>query len=144
MLLPEQDHPRHHEVHEGGAERARPAHFASRVAAHADEVDVGRAVDLAAAQEEGVDAPLRRAVEQLDVAVGERIVPLAAEDRHAHAATRAFAREERRGARDRRGGADRDMIEAMEHAREHVDQQLLGATDAHSATRARSSTNSSR
>ena len=64
----------------------------SRVAAAADEVDVGRAVDLAAAQEEGVDAPLRRAVEQLDVAVGERIVPLAAEDRHAQAAARAFAR----------------------------------------------------
>ena len=94
MFLPEQDHPRHHEIHEGGAERARPAH-PPRVARTA-EVDVGRAVDLAAAQEEGVDAPLRRAVEQLDVAVGERIVPLAAEDRHAQAASRAFAREERR------------------------------------------------
>jgi hypothetical protein len=64
-----------------------------RIAADADEVDVGLAVDLAAAQEESIDPPLRSAVEQLDAAVGERVVPLAAEDRDTQPAARARARQ---------------------------------------------------
>ena len=140
---PEEDHPRHHEVHVGGAERAWPAHPASRVAADADEVDVGLAVDLPAAQEEGVDPPLRGAIEQLDATVRERVVPLAAQDRDAQAPARTLARQESRGARNRRGGADRNMGKPIQHPCQDVDQQLLGPMVDHSAA-TRSSTNSSR
>ena len=92
MLLAEQDHPRHQEIEIGGAERAGPAHPASRIAADADQVDVGLAVDLAAAEEEGVDPALRGAVEQLAAAVGERVVPLAAENRDPQRRRDALAR----------------------------------------------------
>ena len=63
----------------GGAERAGEADLALRVVADADEIDVGPAVDLRAAEEEGIDASLGGAVEQLSAAVGEEAVLAAAE-----------------------------------------------------------------
>ena len=143
MLLAEQDHPRHQEIEIGGAERARPAHPAVGIAADAHEVDVGLPVDLAAAEEEGIDPALRGAVEQLAPAVGERVVALAAEDRDPHAAAGALARQERRGAGDRRGGPDRDVAKAVQHSGQNVDQQLLRPPGAHSAG-TRSATKASR
>jgi hypothetical protein len=49
------------------------------VVADADEIDVARAVDLAAGKKEHVDAALAGAVEQLAPAVGEEHVFAAAE-----------------------------------------------------------------
>ena len=51
VLRAEQDDARDHVVKEGGAERSRKTHLGAGVAAAADEVDVGRAVDLPAAEE---------------------------------------------------------------------------------------------
>jgi hypothetical protein len=64
VLLAEQDHPGHHGVEEGRAERARPAHFAARVVPGADQIEVAAAVDLAAAEEESVEPALGGQVEQ--------------------------------------------------------------------------------
>ena len=102
--------------------------------ADAHQVDVGAAVDLHAAEEEGVDASLAGAVEELPPAVGEVALRAAAEQAHAGPAAAALAREQggRRGNRRRR--ADRDTAEASEHAGDDVDQErrLLRA---HSAAR---------
>ena len=78
--------------------------------ADADQVDVAFAVDLAAGEEEHVDAALAGAVEQLAPAVGEEGVLRAAEQRHVGLGPSPRSRgEQRRGRRDRRGIADRDV-----------------------------------
>src|SRR5262245_6735249 len=74
VLLAEQNHARHQEVQIGRPERAGPADFGTLAAADPHQVDISLAVDLAAAQEERVDAALRRQIEQLDTAVGEKVV----------------------------------------------------------------------
>src|SRR3546814_16747213 len=80
MLLAEQDHPRHQVIEIARAERARPAHIGLRIfAAGTDQVDIGMAVDLAAAKKESIEPSLPCKVEQLDAAVAEEIVPDAAE-----------------------------------------------------------------
>src|SRR3546814_19980608 len=80
MLLAEQDHPRHQIIEIARAERARPAHIGLRVfATGTDQVDIGMAVDLAAAKKEGIEPPLPGQIEQLNAAVAENIVPDAAE-----------------------------------------------------------------
>ena len=92
MLGAEQDHLRHHVIEIGRAERAGEARRRLVVVADADEVDVAFAVDLAAGEEEHVDAALAGAVEQLAPAVGEEGVPPAAEQRHVGPAVAARAR----------------------------------------------------
>ncbi len=93
--------------------------------AKADEVDIGFAVDLDAAQKEDVDAALPGAVEELAAAIGEGVVAAAVEDRHLHALRALLLRQQRRRGRDRRCGADRDMAHALDPAGENGGQQLL-------------------
>ena len=72
-----------------------------RVVADADEVDVARPVDLAAREEEGVDAALPGAVEQLAPAVGEEALPPAPQQLHVRAAVSTLARQQCGGRGDR-------------------------------------------
>ncbi|MDE2396698.1 MAG: hypothetical protein KGM91_14780, partial [Burkholderiales bacterium] len=109
VLPAEQDDPRHDEIKVGRAEATRPAHFAARVGAGADEVDVGAAVDLAAAQEEGIDAAAAGEIEEFGAAVGPAVVAAAAQDRDPHARAVEAAREQGAGAWNRREHAHRDM-----------------------------------
>ena len=122
----EQDHARYEEVEVGRAERAGQANVAQRVAADADEVDVGRAVDLRAAEEEGVDPSLRGAVEQLPSAFGEEVVLRAAEQGHAHPPARARAGEQRAGGGNGRERTHRHMARALEQVGGCRDQELFG------------------
>ncbi len=124
MLQAEQDDARHEVIEIGRAEGARPAHRAPRIAANPHQVQVGLAVDLAAAQEEGVDPALGGAVEQLLAAIGENIVALAAQDRDAQPPFGAHAGEQGGRGWDRRGGADRHMATAGQAVGQAADQQL--------------------
>src|SRR5450759_918378 len=79
MFLAKQDYPRHDIIEERRTERTRPAGAALRIIAGPYQIDIGLAVDLAAAQKKRVDAALGGAIEQLDRAVGEKIVLARAE-----------------------------------------------------------------
>ena len=68
VLFPEQDCSMRSKIHEGGAEGPRKA-----PPFRLHEVDVRLAVDLRAAEEEDVDAPLAREVEELARAFGEGV-----------------------------------------------------------------------
>src|SRR4029077_4016387 len=85
-------------------------------------------VDLAAAEEERVDAALGCAVEQFDPAIGEKVMSLRAQDRDTNfwLAVTLVARAEQHGAsgRDRRGGADRDMAHAVQKTGDGRDKQF--------------------
>jgi hypothetical protein len=77
VLLAEQDGSLHHRVHERRAERAGEA---APFGAH--QVDAAFAVDLRAAEEEHIDAPLPGEVEQLARALGERVAFSAVKERY--------------------------------------------------------------
>ena len=128
MFLAKQDYPRHDIIEERRTERTRPAGAALRIVAGADQIDIGLAVDLAAAQKKGVDTALGGAIEQLDSAVGEKIVLARAEhdDAHRRQPARLVARPQQHGAGrgDRRGGADGDQAHAGEQVRDRRDQDL--------------------
>ena len=96
------------------------------VVADADQIDVAFAVDLAAGEEEHIDAALPGAVEQLASAVGEEHVPPAAEQRDVGLAAAALAQRERRERRDRRGIADRDMPHVADQPHDRVGEQFFG------------------
>ena len=102
------------------------------VRAGADQIDVGAAVDLHAAQEEGVDTALSGAVEELPPAVGHVAPGLAAEQADLRPAATAFAREQGGCARNRRRGPDRDTAEARKHAGNDLDEER-SLVRAHSA-----------
>ncbi len=125
MLQAEQDDLGHHVIHVGRAEGAWEAHLRMRGVADADEIDVGRAVDLSARQEEHVDAALARAIEQLAPAIGEEVLPPAAEQRHVGTPAAALARQQRGGGGDRRGGADRGVARITDQPGDRVGEQLL-------------------
>src|ERR1041385_1903418 len=99
--------------------------------ADADEIDVAFAVDLAARQEEHVDAALAGAVEQFAAAVGEEGVFGAAEQRDVGPVeielAAAGAGEQRRCRRNRRGVADRDVLHDADQVGAHGGEQLLVA-----------------
>src|SRR5919201_2492224 len=98
-----------------------------RVLADADEVDVGRAVDLSAREKEGIDATLPGAVEQLAPAVGEEALPAAAQQRHVGPAVSALTRQQCSGSGNRRGRADRHVARIADQAGDDVGEQLLVA-----------------
>ena len=127
VLEPEQDHLGHDVVQVGRAERAGEAHLRVLVVADADEVDVALAVDLPAREEEHVDAALAGAVEQLAPAVGEEVLPAAAEQRHVRPAVAALARQHRRRRRNRRRRADGGVAGIADQAGDGVGEQLLVA-----------------
>ena len=91
----------------------------------ADEIDIAFPVDLAAAQEEGVDAPLRGAVVELAAAVVERVVTAAAEDAGPGAAVALGLDQQRRRCRHRRVGADGDIAQPLDHPREHAGEKFV-------------------
>jgi hypothetical protein len=70
-----------------------------RILAHADHVEIGVTVDLAAAQKEDVDAPLADAVVKLASALGERVADIVSKDQRAGLSTRHRLREQRCGGR---------------------------------------------
>ena len=129
MFLAEQDHFRHHGVEEGRAEGARPAYVGPRIIPGADQVEVAAAVDLAAAEEKGVEPALSRQVKQLGAAIGEGV---AAQDTEHPDPGIARARQHRSGTGDRRQHADRDVAAACQQPRDGRDQKLL-ATALHRA-----------
>ncbi len=97
MRLAEQHDLRHQEIEIGRAEGAGKAGRRMRTLAHFHQIDIGLAVDLAAAEEEGVDAALRGAVEELAPALPEGIEAPAAQDGGAGRTTPcAWARSARR------------------------------------------------
>src|SRR5262245_27831380 len=95
--------------------------------AYANDVDVARAVDLSAREEEHVDAALTGAVEQLAPAVGEEALPAAAQQRDLRLAVAARARQQRGRGRNGRGRADRRVAGAADQAGNDVGKQLLVA-----------------
>ena len=97
------------------------------VVADADEIDVALAVDLAAGQKEHVDAALPGAVEQFARAVGEEGVRRGCRAARRKACRRPLAREQRRGRRNRRSGADRDMTHVADQPADDVGEQFLVA-----------------
>lgn len=83
VLLAEPDRARHHHVHERRAEAAGEARGPARPGADPNQVDVGLAIDLAAAEEEQVNPLLAGQVEQLARALGERIAAPLVQQRQA-------------------------------------------------------------
>ncbi len=150
VLEAEQDHLRHDVIEVSRAERAGKARLGVVVIADADEIDVAFAVDLSAGQKEHIDAALAGAVEQFARAVGEKGVSAAAEQRDVRPSMTAFAGEQRRGRRNGRGGADRDMAHILavllailaDQPANHVGEEFLVAKSfsrraAHASTTAR-------
>jgi hypothetical protein len=133
VLFAEQDHAGHQEIEVAGAEAAGPAHLARRIGPGADQIDVAGPIDLAAAQEERVEPPLRRQIEQLDAAIGEAVVTSEALLAHPHHAARTGARQQRRRSWDGRGGADRHVTAAGEQVGDGGDQPLARRAGGHSA-----------
>ena len=125
VLETEQDHLRHHIVEIGRAERAGEARLRMRVVADAHKIDIGLAVDLGAGQKERVDPSLAGAIEQFAPAVGEEVLPPAAQQRDIGPPAAALARQHRRGRRDRRGGADGDVARVADQSRDAAGQQLF-------------------
>src|SRR5271169_9369 len=145
MLDAKQDHLRHDVVEIGRAERAGKARLRMIVIADADEVDIAFAVDLTTRKEKDIDASLPRTVEQFARAVSEEGVIAAAKERHVRLAAAALASEERRGRRDRRSGADRDVTHVADQPADHVGEQFFVAESfrrraAHATTATRSYT----
>ena len=125
VLVAEQDHFGHDEIHVGGAEGPGETGVHRRVVAGADKVDVGLSVDLRAAQEEHVDAALAGAVEHFAPAVGERVVGAAVDHGDQQPAMGEFTHQQGGGARNRRRGAHRHVPGAVQHAGDHADQELV-------------------
>src|SRR4051794_17883702 len=121
MLFAKQDHPRHDEIHEARAEGTGPAHVIARIVAAADEIDIALSIDLAAAEKERVDTPLRGAIEKLDAAIGEEIMLLRPEDGNAQGPAPGDLvlppPQHRARRRNRRRRADRDVMQAFEQPR---------------------------
>src|SRR6516162_1260306 len=82
MLGAKQNDARHDIIKIGRAERAGESSLRFFVFADADEIDIAFAVDLAAGEEEHVDAALTGAVEQFARAIGEESMRPAAEQRN--------------------------------------------------------------
>ena len=133
VFFAKQDHARHQKVQIRRTERSWPAHRRIRVVAGTDKIDVGLAVDLAAAKEERVYPALRGEVEQLDAATGKEIVLLRAEHGDAHRARGQRAREQRAGPGHRRRSADRYMGATLQQACDDRDEQLGPAGVTHAA-----------
>src|SRR6185437_7889201 len=100
MFGAKQDDLRHHVVKMRRAERTWKTHLRMVVLADAHQVDVAFAVDLAARQEEHVDAPLARTIEQLAPTVGEEVVLPALQQRHIGPPAAARATQQRRRRRN--------------------------------------------
>ena len=109
MPFAEQDDRRHDVIQIGRAEGAGEASLDVGPCARAYEIDVGGAVDLAAAQEESVYAALPGGVEQLAPAVAEAKTLGRAEDADPQAAPRPPFRQQRRRRRHGRNRANRHM-----------------------------------
>src|SRR6185503_20196849 len=110
MLLAEQDGLLHHRIHEGRAEGAGEA-----LALRAHQVDAALAVDLRAAEEEHVDAPLPGEVEQLARAFGKWVASAAVEERHAQ--PRIFlSKKQSTRRRNRRRRTDRNVPSLADQA----------------------------
>ena len=133
VLLAEENDARHQVVEVGRAERTGEADLALGIVADAHQVDVAGPIDLAAAEEEGIDAALGGAIEEFAIAVGEEAVGPAAEHGDPHRPAGAGARQEGRRAGDRRGRADRHVTDALQQAGDGMNQDFLGARLGHSA-----------
>ena len=135
VLLPEENDARHHVIEQPRAERAGPTRRGARVVARADQIDVALAVDLTAAEKEGIDPSLGGAVEELAAAVGEEVVPGGAKDRDPHRRLSAFrvdrAAQHRARGGNRRGGADRNVVDAGEELGDRGDEPLAVARRPH-------------
>src|SRR5262249_37142326 len=98
-------------------------------------VDLPRAGELSAREEEPVDAALAGAVDQLTPAIGEEALPAAAQQRDLRPAVAALARQQRRRGRDGRGRADRHVTGIADQAGNDAAKQLLVTESARSVTR---------
>src|SRR6185503_16283992 len=97
-------------IHEGGTERA-----GETLAVGAHQVDAALTVDLRAAEEEHVDAPLPGQVEQLARTLGERVAFPLVQHRDAQVLPARF-QQFASSRRNRRGGADRDVLRLADQA----------------------------
>src|SRR5215475_5219915 len=135
VLEPEQDHLGHDVVEVRRAERAGKAHPRARVVADGDQVDVARAVDLSAGEEEHVDTALAGAVEEFAPAIGEETMSPAAQERYVGPPLAALTRQQRGGSRNWGGRTDRDVTGIADEASNDVSKQLLVAKRLQSVTR---------
>jgi len=63
MFWPEKNYPRHQEIEIGRSVSAGKAHIKIGVLAETDQINIGRAVDLPAAEKKSIDAPLCGSIE---------------------------------------------------------------------------------
>ena len=115
------------EIHEGGAKGA-----GKTPAFGAHQVDVRRAVDLRAAEEEVIDAPLAREIEELARAFAERVAFALVQTRDAQRPA-LRAQELACGRGNRRGGADRDLRGIGDQPRDQAGKELLRLCHTNSA-----------
>src|SRR5207244_2804675 len=92
----------------------------------AHQVDVGLAVDLPAAQEEGIDATACRAVMQLAIAIRKEH-PRARQYRNSSLTSRLQIREPGCRTRWPRGRTDRNVARSLKESCKGYDDQLVGA-----------------
>src|SRR5215475_10364430 len=135
VLEAEQDHLGHDVVEVGRAERAGKTYRRARVVADGDQVDVARAVDLSAGEEEHVDTTLACAVEEFASAIGEETMSPAAQERYVGPPLAALTRQQRGGSRNWGGRTDRDVTGIADEASNDVSKQLLVAKRLQSVTR---------
>src|SRR5260221_1574331 len=127
MFFAKKDRARHHGIHECGTEGS-----GEPLAVGAHQVDRAAAVDLRAAEEEGVDPALPRQVEQLARALGERISRAPLLQRDAKTGIENFS-QETSGSRNGRRGADRRMARAVQQPRDHAGEVLFPGVRTHSS-----------
>src|SRR5258708_10455343 len=106
-------------IHEGGAEGAGEA---APLRLH--EIDVRLAVDLRAAEEEGVDPALPGEIEQLARAFGKGVASALLQQRNSQ--RRIFLLQKKSAASRNRGSrADRDMIRVADQARDDASEKFF-------------------
>src|SRR5687767_12527474 len=128
MLLAEENRVLHHRVHESRAEGAGEA-----AAFHPHQVDVRLAVDLRSAEEEDIDPPLAREVEELARALGERVRLALVQHRYAKLRVSLLTKKGPR-CRNRRGRADRDVPRAADQAGDDAGKELFSGVQTYALT----------
>ena len=105
-----------------GSERSRKPNVDGRIVADPDQVDVGAAIDLSAAEEKDVDASLPGGIEYFAAAIGKRIAGPSMDQGDTKVAVGQGTHHQRRRPRYRRRGTDRHVVDTGQHPRDHANE----------------------
>ena len=127
MLLAKEDRPLHHRVHESRAERSWET-----PAFGAHQVDVRLAVDLRAAEEEDIDAPLTaRSKSSREPSL--KGLPFLLCSRETRSGAPLALSEFTCGSRDGRSRADGDVLGVADQASDHAGEELFSGMQTNSS-----------